>query len=159
MSKYNFEQKRNDYETPPALVEMGLMLVGHKQFDCDVCCSRMNIPAQIYFFDGIIDGLIADWFNLNWCNPPYDQCDKWVKKAYEEQQKGHETIMLIPVRTETKYWHEHILYNPNVKIEWLRKGYGFINPETGEQCGVFKNALALVYFKNPTSNALVKNES
>lgn len=127
-----------------------MKLSAKKSFDCDVCCSRKNIPAVVYYIDGIIDGLIADWFNLNWCNPPYDQCDKWVKKAYEEQQKGHETIMLIPVRTETKYWHDYILFNPYVKIHWLRKGYGFINPDTGETCGVFKNALALVHFRITT---------
>lgn len=55
--------------------------------------------------------------------------------------------MLIPVRTETKYWHEYILFNPNVEIEWLRKGYSFLNPDDLKPMGVFKNALALVYFK------------
>lgn len=146
MSKYNFEQKRNDYETPPELVQMALNIMGFPRFDCDVCCSRKNIPAEHHFINGEIDGLTTLWYLMNWCNPPFDQCQKWIKKAYEEQQTGCETIMLLPVRTETKYWHDYILFNPGVKIHWLRKGYGFINPDTGESCGVFKNALALVYF-------------
>ena len=54
--------------------------------------------------------------------------------------------MLIPVRTETKYWHDYILNNPRVTIEWLRKGYKFLNKDN-EEMGVFKNALALVYFE------------
>lgn len=146
--KYNFEQKRNDYETPPELVKLGLKIANReKEFDMDVCCSHYNIPAKLHLLDGEYDGLKEEWSNLNWCNPPYDECDKWVKKAYEEQQKGGATVMLIPVRTETKYWHDYILFNPDVEIHWLRKGYGFINPETNNSMGVFKNALALVYFK------------
>ena len=146
--KYNFEQKRNDYETPPKLYNMALEYLGRDKFDLDTCCSRTNIPANHYYINGFADGLKWDWEKLNWCNPPYDQCKDWIKKAYEEQQKGNETMMLIPVRTETKYFHDYILFNDKVKIFWLRKGYGFINPDTGESCGVFKNALALVYFSS-----------
>ena len=146
MSKYNFGQKRNDYETPPKLVLTALEMACAKEFDLDVCCSRKNIPAKKHYICGESDGLRNDWENLNWCNPPFDECQKWIKRAYEEQQKGNQTVMLLPVRTETKYWHDYILFNPNVEIHWLRKGYGFINPDTGETCGVFKNALALVFF-------------
>lgn len=144
--KYNFEQTRNDYETPPELYNMALMYLGADEFDLDTCCSRFNIPAKFHCIDGEQDGLKEDWLKLNWCNPPYNECIKWIKKAYEEQQKGNETVMLLPVRTETKYWHDYILFNPNVHIHWLRKGYSFINPDTKESCGIFKNALALVFF-------------
>ena len=145
--KYNFEQNRNDYQTPPELVQKALDIVGYKKFDCDVCCSCENIPAVHHYIEGTTDGLRQFWYLLNWCNPPFDECSKWIKRAYEEQQEGLSTMMLLPVRTETKYWHDYILFNPNVDIHWLRKGYGFINPDTGESCGIFKNALALVYFK------------
>lgn len=146
MSKYNFEQKRNDYMSPPELVNMALEEKSRAFFDLDVCCSEFNIPAIHYYTDGDCDGLKMPWKNLNWCNPPFDTCAKWIKKAFEEQQLGNETVMLIPVRTETKYWHEYILFNPKVKIQWLRKGYSFINPDDKKPMGVFKNALALVYF-------------
>lgn len=53
--------------------------------------------------------------------------------------------MLIPVRSETRYWHDYILYNTNVYIDWLRKGYKFLDAD-GNELGIFKNALALVYF-------------
>lgn len=152
MSKYNFEQKRSDYETPPELYNLALQIMGINKFDLDTCCSRNNIPANHFFINGFVDGLLWDWEDFNWCNPPYKECDKWVKKAYDEQQKGHQTVMLIPVRTETKYWHDYILTNPNVQIYWLRKGFGFIDPDTGKSCGVFKNALALVHFSSKRSS-------
>ena len=146
MSKYNFEQLRDDYLSPPELVNKALMHKNRALFDLDVCCSQENIPAKHYIKYGEKDGLKGKWEKLNWCNPPYKYCRLWIKKAYEEQQNGNETVMLIPVRTETKYWHDYILHNPNVFIDWLRKGPMFINPDTNIPVGVYKNALALVYF-------------
>ena len=145
--KYNFEQKRNDYQTPPELYNKALMLMGLDEFDLDVCCSTANIPAKFHFIEGFADGLLWDWEHYNWCNPPFNECVKWIKKAYNEQQKGNNTIMLLPVRTETKYWHDYILFNQNVTIYWLKKGTRFIDPDTQKEMDVFKNALALIYFK------------
>ena len=159
-TKYQYHKKDNTYLTPPELIQRGLQILALQKgepvadkFDCDVCCSDENIPAKFYFKDGIKDGLHQNWKQYNWCNPPFDQCAKWVKKAYAEQLKGNTSILLIPVRTETAYWHDYILHNPEVEIYWLRKGYKFINPKTLEEMGVFKNALALVLFKG------VKTES
>ena len=147
--KYNFEQIRNDYQTPPELIKLGLFMAKRKDmFDLDVCCSEKNIPAKKHYILGEYDGLTNDWEKLNWCNPPFNECQKWVKRAYDEQKYGNETIMLIPVRTETAYWHNYILFNPNVSIYWLKKGHSFINPDTKKPMGIFKNALALVHFKS-----------
>ena len=145
--KYNFEQTRNDYLSPPELVKEALKYLKIQKFDLDVCCSTDNIPAKNRYIDGIHDGLKEDWQKYNWCNPPYNVADEWVKKAYQEQQKGNFTAMLLPARTETKYWHDYILDNKKVKIKWLRKGYRFIDPDTNEYMGIYKNALAIVYFK------------
>lgn len=144
--KYNYEQLKADYETPPDLIEIALKWINKKRFDIDTCCSRDNIPANMHFYFNWYDGLKENWSKLNWCNPPFNECKKWIEKAYNEQQKGNQTVMLLPVRTETKYWHDYILFNPKVEIKWLRKGYSFIDAATGEKCGIFKNALALVYF-------------
>ena len=156
MAKYNYTMNDNRYLTPPILIEDGLKLLAkikgqasvHK-FDLDVCCSNNNVPAKEYFKFPKHDGLKEDWKKYNWCNPPFDKCDKWVKKAYTESLKGKNTVMLIPVRTETNYWHKYILYpqTNNVEIVWLRKGYRFLNADTGEEMGIFKNALCFVLFK------------
>jgi hypothetical protein len=157
--KYNFKQERNDYQTPIEILSLVEFLTGRTDlFDCDVCCSEKNIPAREHYILGETDGLRQYWYEYNWCNPPYNECPKWVKKAYEEQQDGNSTVLLIPARTETKYWHDYILdedggtNRPNVKVRFLRKGYRFIHPETKQYMGVYKNALALVYFKGETCN-------
>ena len=43
-----------------------------------------------------------------WCNPPYGrQISKFVKKGYEESQKGATVVMLVPARVDTKWWHSY----------------------------------------------------
>mgnify|MGYP003139136647 CR=1 FL=1 len=44
------------------------------------------------------------------CNPPYSKIGEFVKKAYEESLKGCTVVMLIPSRTDTKYWHDYCIY-------------------------------------------------
>lgn len=147
MSKYNFDWKENDYKTPPVLYQKALDRLGIDKFSVDTCCTDKNIPASYYFKNGIKDGLKEEWYGFCWCNPPFNECKKWIEKAFKEQcRDGVIIAMLIPVRTETKYWHDYILNNPRVHIEWLRKGYKFLNKDN-EEMGVFKNALALVYFE------------
>lgn len=145
--KYNFEFKENNYKTPPILYQKALDRWGIERFCLDTCCSDKNIPAMFHYREGSLDGLSEHWVHYSWCNPPYNECKKWIKKANSENIKHNIKIaMLIPVRTETKYWHDYILNNPRVTIEWLRKGYKFLNKDN-EEMGVFKNALALVYFE------------
>lgn len=145
MSKYNYQSNENDYKTPPELYQIALDTYGINKFGLDACCIDENIPAEKYYKYGEKDGLKEPWGNHTWCNPPFNECQKWVKKAYEESKKGASIVMLIPVRTETAYWHEYILKNPYVEVNFLRKGYKFLN-KNNEEMGVFKNALALIYF-------------
>lgn len=172
--KYNFEYTKNDYMTPPELYQMALDYFQIDKFCLDACCSEFNIPARIYYTqEGLFsggwhqlsdnDGLTGEWFDFTWCNPPFNDCAKWVEKAYKEnKEKGLNIAMLIPVRTETRFWHDYILYNPDVEIKWLRKCYTFIDPATKKPVqmkkkqkdgtyklvnGVYKNALALVFFR------------
>lgn len=45
-----------------------------------------------------------------WCNPPYGRkIGKWVKKAYDEyKQNGTTVVMLLPARTDTRWFHDYI---------------------------------------------------
>lgn len=167
-TKYDYSAQRDDYLTPSEIYEKILDENGLTIFDCDVCCSVYNVPARFHYKkDGLYqlsdkitgqDGLTGDWFKNNYCNPPFLLCKDFVKKASEEQAKGNTTFMLIPARTETKYWADYILdetgrtNRTNVDVIFLRKGLCFIEPDTGEKMPIFKNALALVTFRG------IKNE-
>jgi len=67
-------------------------------------------------------GLEGDWGERNYINPPYSRQLKeaFVKKAIEQSKKGKLCIMLLPVSTSTKLFHEHI--KPNAKEIRFVKG-------------------------------------
>lgn len=48
------------------------------------------------------DGLSIEWKEKNFINPPYSDLKKWIDKSIEEAKKGHECVLLIPSRTDTK---------------------------------------------------------
>ena len=56
------------------------------------------------------DGLEIEWKKVNFINPPYSRKIKeaFIKKAFLENQKGKLCIMLLPVSTSTKIFHEYI---------------------------------------------------
>ena len=60
------------------------------------------------------------------CNPPYGrEIGKWVKKAYEEgHQKNTVVVMLIPARTDTKYFHDYINHRAEVRFISGRLKFG-----------------------------------
>lgn len=70
-----------------------------------------------------MDGLSCNWHGVIWCNPPYGRgIGAWVKKAYETslvdwQHVGHKVVMLLPARTDTRWFHD---YCTKGKIEFLR---------------------------------------
>jgi hypothetical protein len=59
------------------------------------------------------DGLLIEWGKRNYINPPYSKSLKeaFVLKSIEESKKGKLCVMLLPVSTSTKLFHEHILPN------------------------------------------------
>lgn len=42
-------------------------------------------------------------------NPPYTECLAWMRKAFESSQRGALVVCLIPVRTDTQWWHEYAM--------------------------------------------------
>ena len=57
------------------------------------------------------DGLSIEWKERNFINPPYSRKLKeaFVIKAIEEANKGKLCVLLLPVSTSTKLFHEKIL--------------------------------------------------
>lgn len=75
-------------------------------------------------------GLEQDWAEETvFCNPPYGRAIyDWVFKCWRESRKpGTTVVLLIPVRTDTRYFHEFI-YRRAREIRFirgcLRFGYG-----------------------------------
>ena len=69
----------------------------------------------------LFNGLIIEWKEINYINPPYNRIDKplFIQKAIKEFQKGKTCILLIPANTETKDFKD--LYMIASKIMFIHK--------------------------------------
>jgi hypothetical protein len=95
-------QHKDDWATPPDFYNK---LNNEFNFNFDPCPHHHDLK--------IWDGLIIDWKERNFINPPYSRKIKeaFVKKAIEESKKGKLCVMLLPVSTSTRLFHNYILPN------------------------------------------------
>lgn len=60
-----------------------------------------------------------------WCNPPYGrEIGKWVEKAYKESLEGVTVVMLLPARTDTKWFHDYIYGKAEIRFVRGRLKFG-----------------------------------
>lgn len=110
-----FKSERDDWETPQALFD-SLDAIHH--FTLDPCSTDENAKCAKHY-TAADDGLSRSWEGETvFCNPPYGRnIAAWVRKCADESR--HATVvMLIPVRTDTAYFHDYI-YN-KARIEFIR---------------------------------------
>ena len=66
-------------------------------------------------YKSTVDGLQLQWRGVVYVNPPYSNIYPWLKKGYDElcqigrENPCHTVIYLLPVRTDTKYFHDFIM--------------------------------------------------
>lgn len=114
----------DDWATPSDLYAN---LNATHQFDLDVAASSTNHLCDEWFGldhpdESRRDGLAADWYGHVWCNPPYGRVIKdWVLKASQHHDL---VVMLLPARTDTRWFHELVLPNADVKFIKGRLKFG-----------------------------------
>ena len=88
------------------------------KFNLDPCATKETAKCKNYFTKED-DGLKQDWGGYHvFCNPPYgSEIKYWVKKGFEEGLKKNTlVVMLIPARTDTKYFHEYIYHKAEIRF-------------------------------------------
>ena len=118
-----YSSKTDLWETPQWLFDQLNKEFG---FGVDVCATVENRKCQ-YFFDKELDGLSRHWTfdEPCWMNPPYGrEIGKWVKKAYEESQKGAVVVALLPARTDTRWFHDYIYGKAEIRFLKGRLRFG-----------------------------------
>ena len=104
-----FSSKTGEWGTPQEFFDKLNWRFG--PFDLDPCADPTNTKCANFFTEAE-DGLSKDWGgHTAFVNPPYGRgIDRWIRKAYEESKKENTRIvMLIPARTDTKYWHDYVM--------------------------------------------------
>lgn len=98
--------KRDDWETPAALFDQ---LNRVWRFDLDPCSTDANAKCARHF-TAEQDGLAQAWSGRVFVNPPYGrEIGKWVAKCDSEERNCEAIVALLPARTDTRWFHEHVL--------------------------------------------------
>ena len=114
-----FSSKTDLWETPQDLFDKYNDIYN---FETDVCALPENAKCKKYFTPET-DGLKQEWKGVCWCNPPYGrEIGKWVEKAVNSFAT---VVMLLPARTDTKWFHDFCL--PYGKIEFIKGRLKFGN--------------------------------
>ena len=130
-----FASGRSDWGTPQSLFDD---LHAEFRFTLDVCAALWNrkldrcfVPAvagwsagewqRLYGAAVRVDGLAHSWAGERcFMNPPYgDVIKAWVSKARMEAERGTLVVGLLPVRTDTKWFHRHV-YHAATEIRFLK---------------------------------------
>ena len=112
MSKLDimYHHNSDEWETPQDLYDE---LDREFHFTLDPCCSEENRKCTKYFTKAE-NGLMQSWGGQTvFCNPPYSQAAQWVEKAAGENAT---TVMLLPARTDTRWFHEYIYHHAEIRF-------------------------------------------
>jgi len=144
-----FSSKSSEWDTPQDFFDK---LNAQFDFTLDPCATEASAKCDTYFTPED-DGLSQSWKGHTvFVNPPYGRgIGAWLKKGYEES-KQHNTmvVMLIPSRTDTKWWHDYVMKAKEVHLVRGRLKFG-----SSENAAPFPSAVAVFHsdtlYKSPTA--------
>lgn len=108
-----------DWETPQDLFDNLDNIFG---FTLDAAANPINAKCKNFFTEKKNNALKEEWHGRVWLNPPYGtEIKYWVEKARHESAQDYCELVcvLLPARTDTKYFHNDIMRASEV---WLMKG-------------------------------------
>jgi phage N-6-adenine-methyltransferase len=118
-----FSSKSGEWDTPQGFFDK---LNAQFNFTLDPCATEASAKCTKYFTQED-DGLTQSWKGHTvFCNPPYGRhIGEWIKKAHEESRQ-HNTlvVMLIPSRTDTRWWHDYVMKAKEVHLVRGRLKFG-----------------------------------
>lgn len=114
-----FSSKTDNWATPQMFFDE---LNEEFNFTLDPCADDNNHKCELYFTKDQ-DGLCQNWGRHRvYCNTPYGkEIGSWVRRCYLTNRiNGNLIVMLLPVRTDTKWFHDYIYNKENVEIRFVK---------------------------------------
>lgn len=114
-----YTSKTDEWATPQAFFEN---LDQEFRFTLDVCANDENHKCKLYYTKAD-DGLKMNWGrHIIWCNPPYGrEIGKWVEKCANHDGIA---VMLLPARTDTRWFHDYIYGKAEIRFIKGRLKFG-----------------------------------
>lgn len=122
MNRVIYSSKSDEWATPADVFEQ---LDREFGFTLDPCATAENHKCETYYTKED-DGLLQCWAGHRcFINPPYSEISEWVKKAYNEALYPDTIcVLLIPARTDTRWFHRYILHRSEVRFVAGRIKFG-----------------------------------
>ena len=146
MNSCMYSSTTPEWETPQAFYDT---LNAEFHFTLDPCCTHDNAKCEKHY-TAAEDGLSRPWVGERvFCNPPYGrEMPKWIKKCEKEAAGGATVVMLIPARTDTKAFHEHIYGKAEIRFVRGRLKFG-----GSKNCAPFPSMIVVFRNENAPSGA------
>ena len=100
------QDHRSSYQTPPELVARIHLALGG--IELDPCTNPANPCRAEKFYTPVDDGILQPWHAQRiFVNPPYGRTiAHWVRKALDAQAGGAQVLLLVPSRTDARWFQE-----------------------------------------------------
>ena len=120
-----FSKKSDEWETPDSLFQE---LSREFHFTLDAAATMINRKCLAYYGPDCPvaaqrDALAIDWHageGAIWLNPPYSMVTRFVAHAAKQAARGETIVLLLPARTDTRWFHQYIYNKPGVEVRFLK---------------------------------------
>ncbi len=128
-NKALFTSNKDNWRTPK---EFYKNLNNEFNFNLDACADKYNSLCNEYYSKEN-SCLENSWRGKRvFMNPPYGRdIAKFIEKAYNESLAAEIIVMLLPARTDTKYFHDYIL--PYCEIRFIKGRLKFLDENNQEK--------------------------
>jgi phage N-6-adenine-methyltransferase len=107
-----FGKATDEWATPQ---DVFALLDAEFRFVTDAAATADNAKRPIWlgpggaFPDALAAGVNWGVGTTVWLNPPYSRVRAFIGKAAEQARTWRSTVVcLVPARTDTRWWHEHV---------------------------------------------------
>lgn len=118
-----------EWATPQYIVDWAqnnFFTTGHI-FSLDVASTKQNRKGASYYTQED-DGLKKPWFGHVWLNPPYGRTiSHWTERAISQINNTCSITLLLPARTDTKWWFNLIQNDYEKHIIFIKGRIKFNN--------------------------------
>ena len=109
-NKVMFSSATDHWSTPKEVYDA---LNSEFKFDFDPCPLHSGL-----------EGIGAAWGHSNFVNPPYSDIKIWVEECHRHWKLGDTVVMLIPSRTDTRWWHDYVMKATEIRFIKGRLKFG-----------------------------------
>lgn len=113
-----FSHNSDEWRTPKKLYEE---LNQEFHFDIDLASTDENALCKEHYTKEFPFNFSYQPHNKNiWCNPPYSNIKQFMEYAQYLMELKNNVVMLIPSRTDTKWFHKYVYKKNNVEIRFIK---------------------------------------